>query len=439
MTFAYLLRFVSSSFLFETENFQPKYNRVVFPSIVKDLDLYQFFAANFDDSLLNGNISYQFKQSDDGGYVGKTIEYPTINSYLVINEENVVNNDITIITQISVNRLNLLYDIAASWGGSISCVLFVENFSELLNLNENLKLFEMNMKSDPYKKSKLILSLLFGIEFMVDHVTPSIHHPYDFLYPINALRNVALKNAKTDYIFSLDADFLPSKGSFEFLTNDLYYKKLKTLSAMNKGYTAFAFAAFELLTVNFRVPFNREDLDKLCSEVKAIPFHSKISIAKENLNFAKVKRWCQGDILNYHTKVTDIQFLTNFTRWFKAMDIYPIEKDKTQLDRYYEPYFIALKSHIPLFDERFRGYSFNKRQHNIALQYLNYDFLVLPEVFVIHRWHIISSSKKRLNGLVKSTVGRVYNAFLTEMYNKYSKNSEFFPIKKNPLYFQNFM
>ncbi|KAJ3278494.1 hypothetical protein HDU76_009874, partial [Blyttiomyces sp. JEL0837] len=47
----------------------------------------------------------------------------------------------------------------------------------------------------------------------------SVHHPYDLLYPINALRNLALAESKTDLVFSLDADFLPSERALDVLTS----------------------------------------------------------------------------------------------------------------------------------------------------------------------------------------------------------------------------
>lgn len=90
-----------------------------------------------------------------------------------------------------------------------------------------------------------------------------------------------------------------------------------------------------------------------------------------------------------------------------------------------------------MFDERFRGYSFNKRQHNIELQYLGLEFLVLPNVFVIHRWHPLSDSKKKLNGPVKQTVGRAYEKFLSEIAKKYQGQKDLFRgILNQELHFQ---
>ncbi|KAJ3319594.1 hypothetical protein HDU76_000496 [Blyttiomyces sp. JEL0837] len=61
----------------------------------------------------------------------------------------------------------------------------------------------------------------------------------------------------------------------------------------------------------------------------------------------------------------------------------------------FEPYWIGLKSVVPPFDERFRGYSFNKRSHSIELQIRGFRFYVAPNVYVIHRPHGDSESKVR--------------------------------------------
>ncbi len=79
---------------------------------------------------------------------------------------------------------------------------------------------------------------------------------------------------------------------------------------------------------------------------------------------------------------------------------------------------------MPRFDARFRGYGFNKRQHNIELQYMGFEFQVLPEpVFAVHRWHKSSDSKKKLSGIVKASVGRAYEEFLSDMMKRYRKSS----------------
>lgn len=56
---------------------------------------------------------------------------------------------------------------------------------------------------------------------------------------------------------------------------------------------------------------------------------------------------------------------------------------------HYEPY-IVVKSTVPLYDERFLGFGWNKVSHIMELEAQNYDFIVLPDAFIIHTPHAIS-------------------------------------------------
>lgn len=37
------------------------------------------------------------------------------------------------------------------------------------------------------------------------------------LYPVNTLRNVAMENARTSHVFTLDADFVPNMGALQYI------------------------------------------------------------------------------------------------------------------------------------------------------------------------------------------------------------------------------
>lgn len=88
-------------------------------------------------------------------------------------------------------------------------------------------------------------------------------------------------------------------------------------------------------------------------------------------------------------------------------------------DGNYDPYFVALKSRLPKFDERFRGYSLNKKSLNVELQYMKFDYIVLPHLFMMHRFHEHSETRiKQVES--KDIVSNVYQSFLNELKSKYS-------------------
>lgn len=45
-------------------------------------------------------------------------------------------------------------------------------------------------------------------------------------YPINALRNVAVREAKTELLMVIDVDFIPSTNFWEFCTDPALYHTL---------------------------------------------------------------------------------------------------------------------------------------------------------------------------------------------------------------------
>lgn len=46
---------------------------------------------------------------------------------------------------------------------------------------------------------------------------------------------------------------------------------------------------------------------------------------------------------------------TNYPKWYKAEEPYMVDYSKQ-----YEPYIIGIKSHLPPYEARFRGYGYNK-------------------------------------------------------------------------------
>jgi hypothetical protein len=238
-------------------------------------------------------------------YLPLPIDYLKFPSYATFGNLNVNSRDITIFTQLSMNRLELISGIAASWAGSLSVAVYVESHEDIPKLDSALLDLEMIMDEAPYNECKLIISLLFGVKFIASPRALKDFHPYDLLYPINALRNLALLEAQGELVFSLDADFILSADSFDYLARPGFYDQIVEQS---KSKTVFVIAAFELLvTSGYSTPITRSELDRLCRAAKLIPFHSKITLNVDELVPVKMNEWCSGAILNYHTKITAIQ------------------------------------------------------------------------------------------------------------------------------------
>ncbi|KAK2167970.1 hypothetical protein NP493_1248g02011 [Ridgeia piscesae] len=119
-------------------------------------------------------------------------------------------------------------------------------------------------------------------------------------YPVNFLRNVALKNAFTKYVFTTDIDFMPSP--------DLH-GKLEHYLKHGTG-------------------FNAE------RRVLIVPAFEQVA-------------------------------------WADA----------------FEPYLAFEKEQGPPFNEMFVGRYFNKVTQSLELSVKGFQFIVLPDVYLIHQWH----------------------------------------------------
>jgi glycosyltransferase-like protein LARGE len=374
---------------------------------------------------------------DDGDYAGSNkVQYITAPSYIVLGTPGEVvlsarwiREQITLFTQVSLDRIGLVHDLIRRWEGPLSIAIYIESINDMPALQLVINRLK-SMIIGNHAKS-VIISLLFGIEFLYHagfkgHVSTA-RHPYDLLYPINALRNLALSQCQTELVFSLDTDFVPSDLSHTTL--HLNQKRLLSTLMNTTEQTVAVVAAFEVEPSSKERIFSYTKLTSAyltsrCMSMDVIPFHARIKETKSPDTAESVlQKWCFGLADNSGPiKTTGVQGATNFTRWFTATEPYHVlTESPKKLNRYFEPYIIGHRSIIPEFDPRFKGYSFNKRSHSIEMQYKGLKFVVVPEIYVIHRPHESSNSKNTLatSNIVKATVGRAYKKFLVEARMKY--------------------
>lgn len=207
---------------------------------------------------------------------------------------------VTLVTQVSLNHLNLLLDIAASFPGTISAAVYIDAFSDLDLLPQIISNFKSRMSFRPYKYAKVVLSLLFGLEFL----KPDFYvNSYDYLYPINALRNLAIENAETRLIYFLDADFIPSNNTFKYLSKN--YRRMLKISKTN---TIFVVPAFEAAKhVEFTIPIDRSQLLASCKALDSIPYQSSFNLKRREMAPKKVRSWCLGKMEHYHINIAESQ------------------------------------------------------------------------------------------------------------------------------------
>mmetsp|Transcript_11300 Transcript_11300/g.21520 ORF Transcript_11300/g.21520 Transcript_11300/m.21520 type:complete len:336 (-) Transcript_11300:161-1168(-) len=216
---------------------------------------------------------------------------------------------------------------------------------------------------------------------MVDERARSFE--YDQLYPINALRNLALDQARTEMVFLLDVDFVPSEGLHASMAG-----KPATLQTTLLEGQLIVIPAFELnngSAAQTVASTGKAALQSLYATGEASAFHV-------------------GHFPAGHSP-------TNFDKWFDSEQGYQVSYSD-----FYEPYVVAAKSRIPHYDERFRGYGMNKVSHLFASAAAGLGFTVWPSHFVCAEEHDKSSSWQSVFGQAAQAMHRMRVALLYQRF-----------------------
>ncbi|PVD33722.1 hypothetical protein C0Q70_04982 [Pomacea canaliculata] len=237
-------------------------------------------------------------------------------------------DDVTLVAQLSLDRLQMLELICKHWEGPISIALYMSD-----------------------AEAQQFLRYALGSDILMARKNIGYHIVYrdGQFYPVNYLRNVALQEVKTSYVFLSDIDFLPMFGLYEYL------KKAATTMAIGKQKKALVVPAFETQRYRLQFPKSKAELLSMLDMGTLFTFRYHV--------------WPKG-----HAP-------TNFAKWRTATTPYTVNWEQD-----FEPY-IMVQRDIPQFDQRFLGFGWNKVSHIMELDVQGYEFVVLPNAFVIHMPH----------------------------------------------------
>lgn len=260
--------------------------------------------------------------------------------------------EITLASHLSFDRLLMVSSIARVWDGPI-VFSYYGNISDIRRLNELLQ-----AQLPPLRNRTNIIV----------HVV----HKAGVHYPINFLRNVAVASVRTNYVYAIDADFLPRPGMHA--RAQLTINRLEKLRGSQRSEkVVYVVQSFELLkndTLTRRLPTSKQALIERWQKTRDIaPFHLKRRVASA-----------------FVLALGDYCVWANTNRPYNA---------PWRLG--YEPYFIARTSQIPTYDEHFVGYYNNKLSFAIELHLQGYDFVVLPEEYMIHIPHSRANRRRYRN------------------------------------------
>lgn len=264
---------------------------------------------------------YEFRRSSVTQY--RTHLYYTDFSYKSPPQDD----DVTLVAQLSMDRLQLIESLVKHWEGPISLALYmsdseVQQFYSYVTESETLRLRRNIGYHIVYKDGRY--------------------------YPINVLRNVALSQVVTPFVFLSDIDFLPVVSLYEYLR-----RCVSTIAVTDRQ--ALVVPAFE--TQRYRINFPRTKAELLAMLDMGTLFTFRYHV------------WTRG-----HAP-------TDYLKWRTAEKPYRINWEPD-----FEPYIVVRKD-VARYDPRFVGFGWNKVSHIMELHAQGYEFLVLPSAFIIHMPH----------------------------------------------------
>ncbi|XP_026643574.1 LARGE xylosyl- and glucuronyltransferase 2 [Microtus ochrogaster] len=239
-------------------------------------------------------------------------------------------HDVTLVAQLSMDRLQMLEALCRHWPGPMSLALYLTDAEAQQFLH--------------FVETSPVLSARKDVAYHIVYREGP-------LYPVNQLRNVALAQALTPYVFLSDIDFLPAYSLYDYLRASIEQLELSSLQRK----AALVVPAFETLHYRFSFPNSKAELLTLLDAGSLYTF--------------RYHEWPQG-----HAP-------TDYARWREAQAPY-----RVQWAADYEPY-VVVPLDCPRYDPRFVGFGWNKVAHIIELDAQEYELLVLPEAFSIHLPH----------------------------------------------------
>ncbi|XP_075044317.1 xylosyl- and glucuronyltransferase LARGE2 [Mixophyes fleayi] len=237
-------------------------------------------------------------------------------------------NDVTLVAQLSMDRLQMLELICRHWEGPMSLALYLSDAEAQQFLR--------------YAQASEVLQSRTNIGYHVVYKEGQ-------LYPVNLLRNVALRNAQTPYVFLSDIDFLPMYGLYDSLRKSIIQEDLASTQK------ALVVPAFETLRYRLSFPKSKADLLSMLDMGALYTFRFHV--------------WEKG-----HAP-------TNYAKWRTATTPYHVDWAPN-----FEPY-VVVRRDCPEYDQRFLGFGWNKVSHIMELDAKGYKLVVLPNAFIIHMPH----------------------------------------------------
>nr|KAI8740224.1 beta-1; 4-glucuronyltransferase 1 [Biomphalaria glabrata] len=302
--------------------------------------------------------------------------------------------DVSIATHSSSGNLAHLVELSERWRGPISVSVFTfdDDFAQTVSslvhyhfCNDHIYRhvsFHLvyPISRAPKHLDALSQMTLSCVDYAHAHLVvapiPSVpnYANQDLDYPNNLLRNLAINYALTPYIFMVDVDMVPSENLrvqfHSLMTSDNH--GLVDRSANGTG--------------GAHRPISPQKKDQSHSAYVVPVFEIQGSSTVPRTKSELLDLWRKGLVRPFYWEACEkCQRPTDYERW-KSLEDFGFVRIGYQVTRVdpWEPFYIA-KTSLPLYDERFKQYGFNRISQVCEMHVAGFDFYVLDNAFLVHR------------------------------------------------------
>jgi hypothetical protein len=258
-------------------------------------------------------------------------------------------DDITITTMCTVDRMIRIQQMAELYRGPISAAIYISEPYE----EQVAEIMSYWLRSDVMRK-------YVDIHLVVDDKIVTMKTG-DRPFPVNILRNVGIRYARTIHVFYVEADFVPNA----YMRHSKHFHLVKErLKANPKAvYLVAGFITWSPVLSNpkydiFKLPKDRNELYK--SGLYNEDPHDETGIQPLSTKFSSHQQF-------------------PYSKWKTATEIWELSVRAGG----FEPYYISNRNY-PLFDEVFIGCGQDKIVHFTELMRAGYEVFVVPDIFILH-------------------------------------------------------
>ncbi|XP_070576846.1 beta-1,4-glucuronyltransferase 1-like [Ptychodera flava] len=300
----------------------------------------------------------------------------------------IIKDDVTIVTQCSLNRLHHVLSLVERWNGPISVAIFSAkpNITSIFIVITHLRQCFPKIRSavsfhlvSPLREMKETQELV-GFSFSneetdtnipCDQVLPwmrgfgQMEENYavqDVPYPNNLLRNVAWHGSATEYILVMDIDMLPS------------------------GELRHQFKEF-ILTKKQSMQWEIEESPNLVYVLPVFEINERIPVFPSTRN-ELIDLWEREQVRQFYQEMCEkCQTHTDYIKW---RNLHSVSSGKLNIAYEvewmspWEPLYIANRN-IPKYDERFKQYGFNRISQVCEVHISGYNFAIMDNAFILHK------------------------------------------------------